>query len=184
MARGRWVEDFVVLGYGVRLVPELCMYLDYVIKEANLIRPKCIFLTGGESQRGTNPGRTEARVMHEYLLTHDLDPEIVCVLEEKALSTVENLLNVSALLQHHATVPTNKLRIFCEATRKRKVSLLASRVLPEYRDRIFVEPVSWEKGWKPFMREIPSTAIEYAALYWPAARQLVRELKEERALLA
>jgi uncharacterized SAM-binding protein YcdF (DUF218 family) len=83
-----------------------------------------VILSGGRTSPRSN--RSEAWVMagHLGLMT----PAPVIVLEEHAMTTLENLMFARGLAEHHAGVAT-RFVVFCDRVHRRKVAALSGLIL-------------------------------------------------------
>jgi hypothetical protein len=174
----------IVLGYGNDLDSPLRPYLDGVAEfiEDNFVS-QAIF-SGGESQRKSHPGQTEARTMWNYVASRLTCPGDVNVnLDHRPLTTFENIRNAARIIQGQQLEPDN-IFIFCEATRALKVAILTRwffgfRVTHYGRNAIKIQTSSWELMHP--LKELVGTLKDTACLFVPGLWRYFRWQRERRA---
>jgi uncharacterized SAM-binding protein YcdF (DUF218 family) len=83
-----------------------------------------VILSGGRTSPRSN--HSEAWVMAEHL--REILPAPQLVLEEHAMTTLENLIFARGLAEHHAGIVT-RFVVFCDRVHRRKVAALAKLIL-------------------------------------------------------
>ena len=174
---------FIVPGYRPSRTPELWKYADAVSQSINKEYPDLVIFSGGESQRATNPGVTEAGLLWEMVRSKLLHHQHI-ILETEALTSLDNIINVAPMIRQW--VPTEGVAesivtISCEWNRRWKMYFLAWLALPEYRGRIKVVPVRWERGLLPCLKQAVSTFGELVAFFWPWLAERGRESRRRCA---
>ena len=163
----------IVCGYGCHLVPELCGYLDRVLRFCNENRPDCLIFCGGFTQRKTAPDKSEAGVMKEYVMPKlQYTPKLVYV-EDDSYTTPDNIENAERKLRD---VWFHELTVFCEATRALKIDLLVRHFFGR---RANIETASWEQM-SP-AKQIVSTLYDWAAIKFPPLAHYFRNQRLKRA---
>lgn len=152
-------DIFIVLGYGVPkniLVDEnYNCYLKQVFNKiysqavSDLIKKPSIIFTGGNTDIRKPYKKTEAqeilRLFKSYtnrFFLKEITKDWIFVADNKALSTLENLLFASKKLAKKRISKAN-LYIFCEQTREKKVKILARKVFKE-NFRITIYPIDFD----------------------------------------
>ena len=170
----------LVPGYGCFLTRELRWYLNEVRNFILEFRPQYVILSGGKSQKSAGD-ISEARVMFNYL-TKDgpLCSGTKFVLEEKALTTLENISNAQLFIKQLATVDAKRVRlvVFCEASRQRKVHILTWLIMTKL-GPLEMRPVAWERS--QTLKQLVSTVLELAAFFFPPLRWGFHQLRLRRA---
>lgn len=148
----------VVCGYGCNIDSPLAPYLDRVQKflegESHAVP---IILCGGETQEERFPGKSEARVMFDYLTRFkivEVIGEYSYILQDHSYTTHFNIRLAAKEIRKRIRPQegSNKkfrITIFCEAQRAPDVVMLARHYmggLVESIDDITVETVSWERA--------------------------------------
>lgn len=194
----------VVCGYGCNLDSPLKPYLERVIDfvEYNEVSKEPVtnvVLCGGFTQQKTFPGKSEARVMYDYLQSNtlsrlDFPSRIQFQLEENSYTTHDNILmaanKIGGFKKDWRTdlVPEQfKITIFCEAQRALKVILLSRRFMKDLVSSVAdikTETDSWElrdpDSWKHGKRgELWTTNMTWLAIKFPFLAQLERRKKME-----
>lgn len=166
----------IVCGYGCHLVPELKDYLNRVAEFCNKKRPDYLILCGGFTQRKSAPGKSEAQVMEEYLLTI-LEHEPLVIIETHSYTTPDNIANAAERIRACGLLETNTvITVFCEATRALKVDLLVRHFIGR---RANIETASWELM-SP-TKQIISTIYDLAAIKFPPLASYFRNKRIRRA---
>jgi hypothetical protein len=174
----------IVLGYGNDLNSPLRPYLDGAVEfiEDNFVSH--VIFSGGESQRKSHPGQTEARTMQDYVkasLTCPDDSNFI--MDERPLTTFENIRNAARILRG-LQLETDNIVIFCEATRALKVAILARwffgfRATSNGRNAIQLRTSSWELMHP--LKELVGTLKDTACLFVPGLWRYFRWQRERRA---
>lgn len=167
----------IVCGYGCHLVPELQGYLDRVARFCNEQQPDCLILCGGFTQRKSAPGRSEARVMKEYIIPAlKYAPKLVYT-EEDSYTTPDNIENSAKSMRNDGLLEdSTTLTVFCEATRALKTDLLVRHFIGR---RATIETASWELM-SP-AKQIVSTLYDWAAITFPPLARYFRNKRLQRA---
>lgn len=174
---------FLVPGYGTTPTPELWLYAMRIAEGINEEHPDLLVISGGESQKVSHPGMTEAQLLWEMIQPKLMDhPHIF--LETGALTSLDNVLNVTVMIR--ASIPSedvaeSRIVVACERNRWWKMFWLVWLALPEYRGRISVLPVQWEFGPLPKIKQSVSTFGELLAFHWPWLAERGRESRRRRA---
>jgi uncharacterized SAM-binding protein YcdF (DUF218 family) len=136
-------EVFIVLGYGIpkdilrdnnyrRYLP-IAFNTIYSATQERGVEPVVVF-SGGRTDMFKPYRRTEAVEMAHFsrTLLKKLFPKErklwKLYAEKRSLSTMENLLYTKELLKRNR-VPLTRVMLFCEATRERRVHILAKKLL-------------------------------------------------------
>lgn len=176
----------VVNGYGCHVNAEVQEYLDEVVRFINEHEPSYLILCGGQTQRKTAPGITEAAVMAIYIRQR-LSHVPMFILEDDSLTTLENVQNatrriLNCIPRYGNYWPSVEMTVFCEAQRALKTLILYWFLLPQmhqyYDCRIRVKTSSWELG-NP-LKELSHLLFDLAALWvpgltWYAHRKLLKK---------
>ena len=167
----------IVCGYGCHLVPELRQYLDRIALFCNAHQPDCLILCGGFTQRKSAPGRSEARLMKEYILPElNYAPGLVYT-EEDSYTTPDNISNAAQTMRSESLLQEDtKLTVFCEATRALKTDLLIRHFIGRRAD---IETASWELM-SP-AKQIVMTLYDWAAIKFPPLARYFRSKRLQRA---
>lgn len=125
-----------------------------------------LILSGGR----TSPDsfHSEAWVMAEQLRT--LIPVPPVVLEEHAMTTLENLIFARGLAEHHAGI-VERFVVFCDAVHRRKVSTLTRLILGA---KAVVHDVEHDVSLRVRVFEPISHAIEAVVAVVPGLRKYLR----------
>ncbi|OGN06717.1 MAG: hypothetical protein A2669_00065 [Candidatus Yanofskybacteria bacterium RIFCSPHIGHO2_01_FULL_48_25b] len=153
MTSAKKIDVVVVCGYGCHLNTQLRSYLDRVAEFINRHNPQLVILCGGETQKKTAPGRTEASVMAEYLVdVHQKTPRFQ--VSPDSFTTFENIRDAVDVIRRQVWRVGRcggfmvRVTIFCEAQRAPLVVMLARHFmggLVESIDDITVGTGSWER---------------------------------------
>jgi len=133
-----------------------------------------VVLCGGETQKKSFPGKTEAGVMFDSL---SLFLKVPYLLEGDSYTTYENIKFSAKRIRQWLVQDGNgkkcRITIFCEAQRALKVVLLARHFmldLVENVDGLRIETDSWERA-DP-ARELKTTIMTWLGIKFPSiARQ-------------
>lgn len=156
-------ELIVVLGYGCHLHEEMKNYLKLV---AGWIRNRgdvVVITTGGFTNLVSAPGVSEASMMAGYLFRVGVDVPII--LEERARTTKENLLNVRENL-YRGDLRPQSITIFGDSIRGFKVRVLAKAIFK-------VRPINFigydlTKSWESKVKQmLIGTPVEIFGYYLP-----------------
>jgi hypothetical protein len=182
----------IVNGYGCDINSPLKPYLDEVIDFVVRSRTHIAVFCGAATQCNSFPGRTEARVMSEYVLAH-LPPGFGLAVhhEEDSYTTCENAIGAARILRFLQSrlwdgrpPEPGELTVYCEAQRVFKVMLCYWLLLPDYRPkdgdpapelRVSFRTASWERT-NP-LSEIPKLFNELLMLKIPAWRRYIRNIR-------
>ncbi|MCC6405285.1 MAG: YdcF family protein [Candidatus Yanofskybacteria bacterium] len=176
----------IVNGYGCDLDSPLKQYLDAVVAFLDE-NPSCVVFTGGQTQRRSFPGMSEASVMASYVRSQV--PDLECVLEDRSYTTYDNIRNAAMLVREKGWEP-DRILIFCEATRALKVMLLArhffkewwdsqSPVLPNRERRLQMMTSSWELMHPA--SELFATVWDWVALTFPFLNEMRSQQRHEKS---
>jgi len=177
----------IVNGYGCQLVPVLVGYLDGVcaFMQSNVV--DLMILCGGQTQRKTFPGVSEAQLMLDYIkgnIAPTLIPDDVVLLED-TYWTFENIVAAAKAINDREGVlnPDDaRMTIFCEAQRSLTVQIVAYQYLGKYWGRIKFKTVSWEL--RDPKKELDTADNVLRAIRYPRFADLMRiekiRLSEER----
>lgn len=125
-----------------------------------------VILSGGRTSPRSN--HSEAWVMAGHL--RDLVPSPALVLEEHAMTTLENLIFARGLAEHHAGVVA-RFVVFCDRVHRRKVAALARLILG---GRTIVHCVDHDVAMRVRLFEPVSHVIEAAVARAPWLRKYLR----------
>lgn len=174
----------VVNGYGCHL--DTPLGLTYLPRVAGFIKerePDWIIFCGGQTQRRTAPGISEALVMSRWI-TSELGAAVAdrFILESDSYSTFENIRDAASAILRKIGTAKIKVTIFCEAIRAPNVVMLARHFmgnLVESIDDITVETASWERA-DPF-KQVRKMIFYKLAFYFPYLAGLERKKRLKRA---
>ena len=180
----RLLNLVVICGYGNDLDSPLKPYLDGAVEfiEDNFVSH--VIFSGGESQRKSHPGQSEARTMRDYVRTRLTCPDdLTHVLDERPLTTFENIRNAARIMRG-LQLEADNIVIFCEATRALKVAILARRffgfrVTHDGRNAIQIRTSSWELMHP--LKELLGTLKDTACLFVPGLWRYFHWQRERRA---
>ncbi len=169
---------FIVLGYRCELTPALGAYLDRVAAVAREQHPALIISSGGATNQRTHPGLTEARLIADYLVdTQGLS--IPVALEARARTTLENLRLVSHLLEQRGLARA-RLVVFCDRVRRRKIALIAHRLLHRARS-VELRCHDFDRPWtEALVQPTLACLYEWTAMRLPGLEKLGLALIEAR----
>jgi uncharacterized SAM-binding protein YcdF (DUF218 family) len=142
---------------------------DYVKSVAPLIEREnldFVILSGGRTSPRSH--HSEAWVMAEHLREILPNPELV--LEEHAMTTLENLIFARGLAEHHAGVVA-RFVVFCDSVHRRKVAALAKLILGA---RAIVHAVDHDVARRVRLFEPVSHFIEAVVAHFPRLRKYLR----------
>ena len=175
----------VVCGYGCHLDTPLRPYLDRVVKFVEENRTGLLILCGGETQKSSAPGVSEARLMRNYV-ARKIPPSCHLLIAQSSYTTYENIKCATALitqiedLSMFSVSGRNKIVVFCEAQRAATVIMLARHFLLPFVagiDDITVETASWERA-DPF-KHVKNLVYNRLAIKFPfLARREGRKRRE------
>jgi hypothetical protein len=149
----RGYKHFVVVcGYGCHIegTPLPTAYFPKVIRFIREENPHAVVFCGGETQKKSAPGVSEARMMAGYIaaeLPDAEDTQIGFLLEEESYTTYENIERAAHRIRFFQE--RCRLTIFCEATRSANVMMLARHFMIDLVtsiDDITLETGSWERA--------------------------------------
>ncbi len=160
----------VVCGYGCDINSPLRPYLDRVGEFLRVNNIEAVILCGGETRKATFPGKSEARVMYDYLritANHSAD----FVIEDKSYTTYDNIRLAADRIRRMRPRGREdikfKITIFCESQRDLAVEIAARyfmrNLVADVEGDIRTETVSWE-------RLHPSKALFKANMMWLAIK--------------
>ena len=165
----------VVCGYGCNIDSPLAVYVDRVRNFLRVNRVGQVIFCGGETQKKSFPGKSEAQVMYNYLM---VQPEGLQGWHQShwiqidSYTTYDNIRlaaeKIRIMKSHDDPNAKFKITIFCEAQRALKVIRLSRhfmRDLVENVDSITIETVSWERA-DP-VRELKTTIMTWLAIKYP-----------------
>lgn len=153
----------IVCGYDDQ--PSLRAYIERLAPEIAAIRPSFLVLTGGR----TSPAFPDSEALVMSRLVQEFCPGQPYVLEEAAMSTIENVINAKELAER-TFGRVDRWVIFCGQTHRRKVVALA-RLILGHGVRVIAVPRN-----VPLMvrlLEPPSLVIESMAALVPPLRRWV-----------
>lgn len=190
-------EVVVVCGYGCHLTDSIKKYLDAVLNYLLENRGKQTFIvisSGGFTNQVTAPGVSEAGMMADYLRESCrmfAPHEVVFILEDRAVTTLENLGNAreliektsvplndvffvqSAFLRTHEEL-TTKVTIFCDESRQWKIRYLAKRIFREFHS-VEIRSCVFGRNWEDKLTQyLVAAPIEILALYFPRVNNRMR----------
>jgi len=142
---------------------------DYVKSVAPLIAREnldFVILSGGRTSPRSH--HSEAWVMAGHLREILASPEFV--LEEHAMTTLENLIFARGLAEHHAGVVA-RFVVFCDRVHQRKVAALAKLILGA---RAIVHCVDHDVARRVRIFEPVSHLIESVVAHFPRLRKYLR----------
>jgi hypothetical protein len=142
---------------------------DYIRSVAPLIAREnldFVILSGGRTSPRSNS--SEAWVMAGHLRGLLQTPEIV--LEEHAMTTLENLIFARGLAEHHAGVVA-RFVVFCDRVHQRKVAALAKLILGA---RAIVRCVDHDVTTRVRLFEPVSHLVESVVAHVPRLRKYLR----------
>lgn len=179
----------IVNGYGCNLDSPLKPYLDGVVDLILLRRARFAIFCGGATFQKSLPGRSESRVMSEYVLSrmppgyplwvyHDEDSYMTC---ENAIGAARILRFLQRRLWDGQPPAPGEVIVCAETQRIFKVMLCYWLLLPDYHPkdgdsspelRVKFWTASWERA-NPLW-EIPKLFNELLMLKVPAWRRYMR----------
>jgi len=142
---------------------------DYVKSVAPLIEREnldFVILSGGRTSPRSH--HSEAWVMAGHLRKLLAGAELV--LEEHAMTTLENLIFARGLAEHHAGVVA-RFVVFCDRVHRRKVAALAKLILGA---RAIVHSVDHDVAHRVRLFEPVSHVIEAVVAHFPPLRKYLR----------
>lgn len=142
---------------------------DYVKSVAPLIEREnldFVILSGGRTSPRSH--HSEAWVMAGHLRKLLAGAELV--LEEHAMTTLENLIFARGLAEHHAGVVA-RFVVFCDRVHRRKVAALAKLILGA---RAIVHSVDHDVAHRVRLFEPVSHLIEAVVAHFPPLRKYLR----------
>ena len=154
----------IVCGYDDQA--SLRPYIELLAPKINALRPSFLVLSGG----CTSPVSEESEALVMSRLVQELCPGQPYVLEEAAMSTIENVVNAKALAER-TFGRVDRWFIFCGRTHRAKVAALA-RLLLGRGVRVIAVPRKVRLMVR--LLEPPSLVIESAAALLPPLRRWVR----------
>ena len=122
-----WSDYLIVLGaavYGdqpsLTLVRRMEGAMDYLDRH-----PDAVAIVSG----GMGPGETvsEGKAMYDYMTAHGVDPSRILI-EDKATSTEENLVNSFAIIRERGEEPQGKVAIVSSAYHLYRAKLFAQKL--------------------------------------------------------
>lgn len=123
--------SMVCFGFGNHLSEQYRGYLNRFAEYCTVLRPQFVIFSGGATQQRTAPGRTEAQVMHDYVVPRC--PELVdttWLLDEDAFTSLETVWNTKRILEDR-TEP-GRLLTYTDAGRTLKVRLCTRQHMPQW----------------------------------------------------
>jgi len=180
--KGKLYHIVIVCGYGCHLVDVLVVYLNKVIDFLKENKPDLVIFCGGETQRDSAFGISEAQMMANYVndslvrfLSFIDDRRIFPFrIENDSYTTHENIRNASIILNSWAGPRKEEIKgkihisIFCEATRAANVVMLSRHFMKDLVgsvDDITIETGSWERA-DPF-KQVGNLIYNKTAIKFP-----------------
>lgn len=150
----------IVCGYGNILDENLRIYINSVVDCAMQQNLSSLILSGGYTY---NDKISEARLMAQ--LVSDRTHTIHLVLEEKALTTLHNLLYSKEILQN-LNEPVEELYIFCDRIRFAKVYWL-SRLIFSGQSVKIIKFSGKKENLLVYLMQIPSALFQGLGVVFP-----------------
>ena len=154
----------IVCGYDDQ--PSLRAYIEQLVPHIDAARPAFLVLSGG----CTSPTSADSEALVMSRLVQELCPAQPFVLEEAAMSTIENVINAKELAER-TFGRVERWVVFCGRTHRRKVAALARLILGR---GVRVIAVPRKVRLMVRLLEPPSLLIESAAALVPPLRRWVR----------
>lgn len=154
----------IVCGYDDQA--SLREYIELLAPEIAALRPSFLVLTGG----CTSPASPDSEALVMSRLVQELCPAQPFVLEEAAMSTIENIVNARRMAER-TFGRVDRWIVFCGRTHRAKVASLARLILGAG-VRVIAVPRKVTLLVRLF--EPPSLVIESAAALVPPLRRWVR----------
>jgi uncharacterized SAM-binding protein YcdF (DUF218 family) len=154
----------IICGY--HELHSLASYVALIAPRMQTIAPAFAILSGGVTS--ADAAQSEAAVMAETLSR--VCPEQPFLLDEEAMSTLDNLLNAKALAER-TFGRVSRWAVFCDSAHRRKVATLARRGLGATAN---VHHVPRRVDLVTRLLEPPTLVVEACAALWPSLRPFVR----------
>lgn len=160
----------VVNGYGCHLdTPLGDVYLPRVVRFINETQPDLIVFSGGETQRKTAPGISEAELMRKFVMPRlDRLPEKGFGCDAHSYTTLENACGAAIWVNTHLSSKKVRVTFCCEATRAANVVMVGRHFfygLIDSIDDLTVETASWERA-DPF-KQVQNLLYNKLAITYP-----------------
>lgn len=143
-------------------------YVSRIAPQLQLDAPAFAILSGGITMAGSQ--QSEAAVMAETLSR--VCPEQPFLLDEEAMTTLDNLLNGKALAER-TFGRVARWTVFCDTTHRLKVATLTRLILGA---NAVVHHVPRPVGAGTRLLELPTLAVEACAVVMPFLRPAVRSI--------
>lgn len=155
----------VVCGYDLN--GDLPAYVAGVARELARVHCDVVIFSGGQTSPVT--WHSEAWTIADGV--HTLLPELEIILEERAMTTLDNLVFAHAIAQHSYPGLALDYVVFCDSAHARKVRILARMILGM---RATVIALSREVSLRIRIFEPISTLFEMLGVHSPRMRLVVR----------
>lgn len=155
----------VVCGYDLN--NDLPAYVEGVARELSRVHCDVVIFSGGQTSPVT--WHSEAWTIADGV--HALLPELEIILEERAMTTLDNLLFAHAIAERSYPGVALDYAVFCDSAHARKVGILARKILGE---RAIVVALPREVPLRVRMFEPISTFFEVLGVRSPRMRRFVR----------
>jgi len=193
-------DVFLVFGYGIpknilknesyNCYLKMVFNRVYDITTKNLIKRPLIICSGGKTDMLKPYKRTEAEEMIRLLKNLGKKPFLkkitrnwLFIPEKKSLSTLENFINCQQIIKNRRIKKAN-FYIFCEQTRKKRVNILAKKILDKNYNFLII-PIDFDVSANRYLSIDFITKKEKAELKYALwALQSPKNLKEHHKVFA
>lgn len=165
--------DIVIpLGYGPERTRENERYWGRISSLCSMVHLYALIPCGGESRPISMPGISEAQAMMDYIGPRlNQKPVFTAPLENKSLTTLDNIKNVARILKEGQIIPRGgRILIVCNAGKKFVVWCLAWRYLKR---KVYIETFDWDLG-DSRLKQIFMNFYTPIAMYCPPLAALYR----------